>query len=124
MAYFVSDTIDALDLSSFYARYAGDGRRNRPFDPRMMVKVIVYGYASGVTSSRKLARKLEEDVAFRVLAAGNFPAHRTLSDFRLEHLEALERLHRAPDQNVVAIGVDVSQLDASACCRTQELAAA
>lgn len=92
LAYFVSDTIDALDLSAFYARYEGDGRRNRPFDPRMMVKVIVYGYATGVTSSRKVARKLEEDVAFRVLAAENFPAHRTLSDFRQDHLEALRGL--------------------------------
>jgi transposase len=92
LSFFVSDTIDALDLSAFFERYEGDGRRNRPFDPRMMVKVIVYGYATGVTSSRKLARKLEEDVAFRVLAADNFPAHRTLSDFRHDHLEALRGL--------------------------------
>ncbi|MDE8939208.1 transposase, partial [Klebsiella pneumoniae] len=52
----------------------------------------IYGYASGVFSSRKLARKLYEDVALRVLAAGNFPAHRTLSDFRALHLTELENL--------------------------------
>lgn len=54
----------------------------------MMVKVLLYGYASGTFSSRKLARKLHEDVAFRVLAAGNFPVHRTLSDFTLSDFRA------------------------------------
>jgi transposase len=57
-----------------------------------MVKVLVYGYASGVFSSRKIARKLHEDVAFRVLAAGNFPAHRTIRDFRAFHLKELSEL--------------------------------
>ncbi|MBT4396396.1 MAG: IS1182 family transposase [Acidiferrobacteraceae bacterium] len=92
LAYFISDTVDTLDLSSFHARYANGGPRNQPFYPAMMVKVLLYGYASGVFSSRKLAKKLHEDVAFRVLAAGNFPAHRTLSDFRVQHLEELAAL--------------------------------
>lgn len=92
LAYFISDTVDALDLSAFHARYAKGGPRNQPFHPAMMVKVLVYGYATGVFSSRKLARRLHEDVAFRVLAAGNFPAHRTLSDFRALHLEELAAL--------------------------------
>lgn len=92
LAYFVSDMVDRFDISSFYAEYEGDGRRNQPFEPRMMVKVLLYGYATGVFSSRKLARKLHEDVAFRVLAAGNFPAHRTLCDFRMKHLAEFEAL--------------------------------
>ena len=58
----------------------------------MMVKVLVHGYASGVFSSRNIARKLHEDVAFRVLAAGNFPAHRTIRDFRAIHLQELSQL--------------------------------
>src|SRR5690606_12542858 len=58
----------------------------------MMIKVLVYGYATGVFSSRKIARKLHEDVAFRMLAAGNFPAHRTLRDFRAIHLKELSAL--------------------------------
>lgn len=66
LAYFVSDTVDALDLKAFHARYEGDGRRRQPFEPSMMVKVLVYAYASGVFSSRKIASRLEEDVAFRV----------------------------------------------------------
>ncbi|WP_198399497.1 transposase, partial [Caballeronia calidae] len=92
LAYYISDTVDSLDLSSFHARYASGGPRNQPFHPAMMVKVLVYGYATGVFSSRKLARKLHEDVAFRVLAAGNYPAHRTLCDFRAFHLKELSEL--------------------------------
>ena len=86
LAYFISDTIDSLNLSAFHARYAGGGSRNQPFHPAMMVKVLVYAYATGVFSSRKIARKLHEDVAFRVLGAANFPAHRTIRDFRALHL--------------------------------------
>ena len=63
-----------LDLTAFYAPYAGDGRRNAPYAPRMMVKVLLYAYATGVFSSRGIARKLEEDVAFRVLGGGQLPA--------------------------------------------------
>jgi transposase len=92
LVYFISETVDRMDLSGFYRRYEGDGRRNRPFDPRMMVKVLLYGYATGIFSSRKLAKKLEEDVAFRVLGAGNFPAHRTICEFRQRHLEEFQEL--------------------------------
>ena len=92
LAHFISDTVDTLDLSAFHARYDKDGPRNQPFHPAMMVKVLVYGYATGVLSSRKIARKLHEDVAFRVLAAGNFPAHRTIRDFRAFHLKELSEL--------------------------------
>jgi transposase len=92
LAYFISDTIDALDLSAFHARYASGGPRNQPFHPTMMVKVLVYAYATGVFSSRKIARKLHEDVAFRVLGAHNFPKHRTICDFRALHLEEFSAL--------------------------------
>ncbi len=92
LAFFISETVDSLDLSALYERYEGDGRRNQPFDPQMMVKVLVYAYATGTFSSRRIARKLEEDVAFRVLAAGNFPSHRTLCDFRQQHLKAFGQL--------------------------------
>jgi transposase len=92
LAYYISDTVDTLDLSAFHARYAGGGPRNQPFDPAMMVKILVYGYATGVFSSRKIARKLHEDVAFRVLAAGNYPKHRTICDFRAAHLKELAAL--------------------------------
>lgn len=92
LAYFISDTVESLDVSAFHARYAKGGPRNQPFHPAMMVKVLLYGYATGMFSSRKLAKRLHDDVAFRVLAAGNFPAHRTLSDFRALHLAELSAL--------------------------------
>lgn len=88
LAYFISEVVSVLDLSGFYARHEeSDPRGNQPFDPAMMLKVLLYAYASGTFSSRKIAKKLEEDVAFRVLAAGNFPEHRTICDFRKENLE-------------------------------------
>lgn len=92
LVYFVSEIIDRLELGKFYDRYEGDGRRNQPYDPALLVKVLVYGYASGVFSSRKLARKLYEDVAFRMLGAGNFPSHRTICEFRMKHLPELREL--------------------------------
>ena len=83
MAHHVSDLVDGVDLTAFYAPYAGDGRR-KPYAPRMMVKAVCV--CDGGVLSRGIARKLEEDVAFRVLGAGNFPQHRTLCEFRRRHL--------------------------------------
>jgi transposase len=122
LAYFINDTVDSLDLQAFHARYAKDGPRNQPFHPAMMVKVLIYGYATGVFSSRKLARKLHEDVAFRVLGAGNFPAHRTLSDFRAFHLKELSDLfvqvvRLAREMGLVKLGtiaVDGTKIKANA----------
>ena len=122
LAYFVSDTVDALNLQAFYAPYEGDGRRKQPYDPAMMLKVLIYGYATGVFSSRRIARKLREDVAFRVLSAGNFPAHRTISEFRKRHLEDFESvfvqiLRIAREVGLVKLGtvaIDGSKVKANA----------
>lgn len=92
LAYFIGDAVEAMNLDAFYGRYEGDGRRRQPFEPRMMVKVLVYAYASGVFSSRKIATRLQEDVAFRVLGANNFPAHRTIREFRQLHLQEFSAL--------------------------------
>ena len=74
------------------AVYGEEKRGQPPYDPLMMTKVLVYGYCVGVFSSRRIERRLEEDVAFRVLAAGNHPNFRTISDFRKIHLKTLEGL--------------------------------
>ena len=92
LAHHISDVVDGLDLGGFYSRYEGDGRRCSPYEPRMMVKLLIYGYATGVYSSRKIARKLSDDVAFRVLAAGNDPSHRTICEFRHRHLPEFKSL--------------------------------
>ncbi len=92
LAHHVSDLVDGLDLSALYAPYEGDGRRKSPYEPRMMLKVLIYGYATSTFSSRGLARKMEEDVAYRFLGAGNFPNHRTICEFRHRHLADFKRL--------------------------------
>ncbi len=92
LAYFVSDMADQLDLGAITARYEEERRGGPPYHPGMMVKVLLYGYCTGVASSRRIAQRLHEDIAFRVLAANNTPDFRTVSDFRKEHLEALANL--------------------------------
>ena len=122
LAFFIAETVAVLDLRRFYEPYEGDGRRNQPFDPRMMVTVLLYAYATGAFSSRRIARKLEEDVAYRVLAAGNFPAHRTIAEFRQQYLAAFEALFVqvvaiAQEAGVVQLGtlaMDGSKVKANA----------
>jgi transposase len=92
LAYFVSDVVDQLDLSAIESVYEEDERGQPPYHPRMMTKMLLYGYCVGVFSSRKIQKRLVEDVAFRVLAAGNQPDFRTISDFRKLHLKALEEM--------------------------------
>ena len=92
LAYFVSDVADNLDLSGMDAVYGNEKRGQPPYDPLMMTKVLLYGYCVGVFSSRRIERRLVEDIAFRVLAAGNQPNFRTISDFRKIHLGTLEGL--------------------------------
>ena len=84
--------MDQLDLSEITARYEQERRGGPPYNPRMMVKVLLYGYCIGVSSSRRIAQRLHEDIAFRVLAANNTPDFRTISDFRKDHLAALSGL--------------------------------
>ena len=87
LAHHVSDLVDESDLTVFHTPYEGDGRRNVPYEPRMMVKLLPYGYAMGVFPSRGIAGRPEDAVAFRVSGAGNLPGHRTLRGFRRRHLE-------------------------------------
>jgi transposase len=92
LSYFVSDVVDQLDLSAIERVYEEEDRGQPPYHPRMMTKILVYGYCVGVFSSRRIQKRLVEDVAFRVLAAGNQPDFRTIADFRKLHLKALEEL--------------------------------
>ena len=92
LAYFISDVVDQLDISEVTARYERERRGGPPYHPRMMVKALLYGYCVGVASSRRIAQRLHEDIAFRVLAANNTPDFRTISDFRKGNLDALSGL--------------------------------
>jgi transposase len=92
LAHFVSDLVDsALDLSAIYAAYEEE-RGYPPYDPRLMLKLLIYGYANGVMSSRKLEAATHRDVAVRMLCAGQHPDYRSIARFRQRHLEALAEL--------------------------------
>jgi len=96
LARFVGETMDLLDrggqLTGFYEGYRRDGWGHPAYHPRMLVKVLVYGYCIGVTSLRKLAAACENDIALRYLTANQQPDFRTISDFRKDHLSALNEL--------------------------------
>jgi len=93
LALFVSDVVDALDLSAIFRVYEqGDGRGQPPYAPALMVKLLVYAYCTGQPSSRKIERATYEDVAYRVLAADQHPDHASMADFRKRHLAALANL--------------------------------
>ncbi|MDX2470229.1 MAG: transposase [SAR324 cluster bacterium] len=96
LARFVDETVDHLEtmgsLDSFFQVYRVDGLGRAAYHPKMMVKIMLYGYCLGCTSSRKLAQALSEDIPFRFLSANQQPNFRTSSDFRKNHLQALEGL--------------------------------
>jgi transposase len=92
LVYFVSDVVDQLDLSAIQAVYEKEKRGQPPYDPRLMTKLLVYGYCTGAFSSRRIQKRLREDIPFKVLAAGNEPDFRTISDFRKIHIETLQNL--------------------------------
>src|SRR5229473_3598657 len=92
LAYFVMDVVRELDLADIKGHYEKELRGYPPYHPQMMTALLLYGYCSGVASSRKIERKTYEDVAFRVIAAGHHPDHTAISEFRRIHLEALSGL--------------------------------
>jgi len=92
LALFVSDVVDALDLSAIFAVYEGDERGQPPYHPALMVKLLVYAYCTGKPSSRKIERATYEDVAYRVLGADQHPDHDSIAAFRQRHLAALAGL--------------------------------
>lgn len=93
LARFLSEVIDGMDargrLDGFYAAYRVDGWGAPAFHPAMMLKVVLYAYTNGVTSSRRIEAMLEGDIGFRYLAANNQPDFRTINGFRTAHLDAL-----------------------------------
>lgn len=92
LVYFLLDTVASFDLAPFFAYYERESRGQPPFHPRMMVCLLLYCYATGTRSSRKVMRRCQVDVACRVIVGDDIPGFRTISEFRktrLDHLEAL-----------------------------------
>ena len=92
LAWFVLDAVAEMDSTAFYASYRDDGWGRAAHDPAMMVALIVYAYAIGERSSRRIERRCREDVAFRVITANQAPDHATIARFRVRHERALSEL--------------------------------
>ena len=93
LARFLVDVVSALELSSIYKSYEEkDGRGQAAYAPEMMIRLLLYGYATGVYSSRKIQRRTYEEVAFRYLSGDQHPDHATIAEFRKRHLDALSGL--------------------------------
>jgi len=125
-ARFVSEVVDdMLDLSAVYGSYT-NSTGAPPFDPRMMLKLVIYAYSTGVTSSREIERRCQVDVAFRWLSANTAPDYRSVSRFRRRHLDAMDDLFAqvlvlCANAGLVKLGrvaLDGTKLDASASSRT------
>jgi len=122
LAWFVIDAVAEMDLEAFYAAYRVDGRSRPPYDPAMMVAVLLYAYARGIRSSRVIERACEEDVAFRVLAAQQRPDHATIARFVERHQDAIAGLFgevltlcaRSGLARVGVIAVDGTKVQANA----------
>src|ERR687891_2103239 len=92
LAWFVIDAVERLDLSAFYAGYRLDGQGRAAHEPSMMVALLLYSYALGERSSRRIERRCVEDVATRVICANQRPDHTTIARFRQRHQTALAEL--------------------------------
>ncbi len=92
LAWFVLEAVDELDLGRFHASYRADGWGRAAHDPKMMVALYVYAYSIGVRSARAIERRCHEDVAFRVICAGQAPDHATIARFRARHEAAIAEL--------------------------------
>jgi len=122
LARFVADLVDeVLDLGPVLADYT-EKRGYPPYDPRLMLRLLIYGYTTGVRSSRAIERRCADDIAFRFLAADQAPDFRSTSRFRRRHLDALadlftQSLHLATKLGMVKMGrvaLDGTKLEANA----------
>ncbi|MCA8973526.1 MAG: IS1182 family transposase [Planctomycetes bacterium] len=105
LAYFVSDTVDQLEIGPILRTYRAGGSGNVAYHPRLMLKLLIFGYSTGVFSSRRIAKQIEENIAFKVLAAGHAPSHRSIARFRQEHISAFKELFVQVVQIAVASGM-------------------
>lgn len=122
LAWFVLESVEAMDLALFYGAYRQDGWGRAAHDPAMMVALFVYAYSIGVRSSRAIERRCREDVAFRVITANQAPDHATIARFRVRHEAAISELFgqvlalcaRAGMVNVGVVAVDGTKIAAAA----------
>lgn len=122
LAFFIGDVVAELDLTGFYGSYRADGRGGAVYDPALMLAVLLYAYCAGERSSRRIERRLVEDVAYRVVAVNQTPDHATLARFRRRHQDAIASLFgqvlglcvKAGLVDAGVVAIDGSKVDANA----------
>ncbi|HYT79796.1 MAG TPA: transposase [Actinomycetota bacterium] len=123
LAFFVLDVVENMDLRPFYLGYRQDGWGGAAHEPRMMVALLLYAYCVGERSSRKIERRCEEDIAFRVICGNNSPDHTTIARFRRQNERALascftEVLRLCAEAGLIRIGpLDGTKISANASLR-------
>lgn len=105
LARFINDVVEEMDLSRITRWYEKGLRGQPPYNPRMMVKVLFYAWATGTLSSRQIARRLYDDVAFRYLSANTQPDFRTINNFRQRHRDEMIHLFAQLVQVAVKAGI-------------------
>lgn len=103
IARLINYSVDKMDLSFIEKQYSINGQH--AYDPRMLLKVLVYGYSSGIRSSRKLADRLKEDVVFMWLSGRQEPDFRTISDFRKDKLGSFKKIFEQALQTCFSLGL-------------------
>jgi transposase len=122
LAWFIQDAVAALDIDKLVDKYRISGKGELPYPPRVMLQILIYSYCTGTFSSRKIEAQIEENIAFRVLASGHQPSHRTIRRFREENLAEFDRLfvqivQLARESKLVKMGtiaIDGSKVKANA----------
>jgi transposase len=122
LAWFVVETVEELNIDSLLAKYRMSGKGELAYHPRLMLSLLIYGYCTGTFSSRKIAAQIEDSVAFRVIATGTSPSHRTICRFREENLDEFQKIfvqvvQLAKEAGLVKMGtvaIDGSKLKANA----------
>ena len=122
LAWFIIDAVEQLDIDTLLDSYRMCGRGEQAYPPRTMLALLIYAYATGTFASRKIAAQVDDSVAFRVIAAGLRPNHRTIARFREAHLDEFHRLfvqvvQLAQEAGLVKMGtvaIDGSKVKANA----------
>lgn len=92
MAWFIQDAVDALDIDRLVDTYRMSGKGELSYPPRVMLRLLIYGYCTGTFASRRIAAQIDDSIAFRVLAAGHRPSHRTICRFREQNIDVFKQL--------------------------------
>jgi transposase len=122
LAWFVIDAVEQLDIDALLDKYRTCGKGEQAYPPRVMLALLIYGYCTGTFASRKIAAQIDDSVAFRVIAAGLTPSHRTICRFREDNLDEFQKLfvqvvQLAKEAGLVKMGtiaIDGSKVKASA----------